>query len=157
MSSRDRRLRLGRTMRWRQGARRDPAGPGGGALRPSLEAAGIDIRPPAPEEQALLFDRHLQQAQAMEREGNWTQAAAEYDHIRTRWANARWMDERAAGALSQTRRHDRRAADICRRLNREQPTVSTLLLEARLMHRAERPAEAIPLLEQAETILSGKV
>jgi hypothetical protein len=127
------------------------------SLRASLAAAGIAVRPPAPEERALRFDRFLADAEAMQREGNWVQAAARYGRIRSRWANQRWMEEREAWALFRAGTRDARAMELASGFNRGRPTVSTLLVEAKLLRRLGRTEEAAVLLERAEQILSWKV
>jgi len=136
--------------------RRARAAAAGAPLAHALRAAGIAVRPPCDGERALQFDRLLQQAQAMEAEGNWAQAAWRYERLRARWANHRWMDERAARALFRAGGRDRQALELVRRLNRAQPTVDTLLLEAKLLRRGGAGDEAAALLERAEQILSGK-
>lgn len=132
------------------------AGRQGRPLAESLRAAGIEIREALPREWALRFDRVLQDAEALEGEGNWIQAAALYGQIGRRFGNDRWMRERTAAALLKAGTRDDEALALCRRLNGEGATVSTLLLEARLHKRADRLNEAVGLLERADLMLHRK-
>ncbi len=127
--------------------------------RPAAEAlasAGVTLRPPHPEERALRFDRALQEAQRHQQQGNWLQAADLYRHMGEHLGNTRWMRERQAHALHEAGRRDDQALDLCRDLNRRRPTVSTLLLEAKLHRRADRFREAVGRLEHARRILTPK-
>lgn len=126
------------------------------ALRRALDAAGIAIRPPTEAERALPFDRLLQHAQDMEADGDWVRAAWLYDQMGQRFANRRWMSECRARALWQAGGRDDEALEVCRALNLSTPTVSTLVLEARLLKRANRPKAAAALLQEAEVLLSGR-
>lgn len=128
----------------------------GAGLAASLAAAGIAVRPPADHERALQLDRLYTQARRAEQEGDWTQAAGRYRDIDRRWANRRFMRERAAWALFRAGGHDDDVRRLCRDLNRSQPTVSTYLLEARLLRRAGDNESAAALLERAERLLQGK-
>jgi len=126
---------------------------GGASVADSLRAAGITLRPPRPHEYALRFDRALQDAQRRREEGNPLQAAAIYRGIEEQLGNARWMRACRARALREAGGRDAEALDLCRDLNRR-PTVSTLLLEARLHRRADRLEEAVDRLEHARRILA---
>jgi len=119
----------------------------------SLRAAGVTVRPPTPEEQSLRFDRALQQAEGLEQEGNWLLAADCYRRMAEAFANTRWMAYRRARALYEAGGRDADALDLCRDLNRRQPTADTLLLEARLHRRAERVRDAVDRLQHARRIL----
>ena len=121
-----------------------------------MEAAGIAIRPPSEAERAFPFDRLLQHAQDMEADGDWVRAAWLYDQMGERFANRRWMGECKARALWLAGGRDNEALAVCRELNLSTPTVSTLLLEARLLKRANRPEAAAAVLQEAEVILSGR-
>jgi Flp pilus assembly protein TadD len=66
------------------------------------------------------------------------------------------MHERAASAFFNDGAHNEKALSICRELNTTQPTVSTLLLQAKLQKRAGKFDEALPLLDQAVKILSSE-
>lgn len=126
------------------------------SLADSLREAGIVVRLPNGEEKPFQFDACLQQAQELERDGGWAQAAWLYRQMAGRWANQRWMHENAAWALYRAGGRDRDAAAICREINAGQPTVSTLLLEAKLLRRANDNEAAVALLERADNVLSGK-
>jgi len=125
---------------------------GGASVADSLQAAGITLRPPRPHEYALRFDRALQDAQRLQEEGNPLQAAAIYRGIAEQLGNPRWMQACRARALYEAGNRDAEALDLCRDLNRR-PTVSTLLLEARLHRRADRFEEAADRLRHARRIL----
>ena len=125
-------------------------------LRESLEAAGIALRAPGPTERPFQFDALLQNAQGLEAEGAWLLAARLYEEIGKRYGNRRWMRERAASAFFNDGAHNEKALSICRELNTTQPTVSTLLLQAKLQKRAGKFDEALPLLDQAVKILSSE-
>jgi glycosyltransferase involved in cell wall biosynthesis len=125
-------------------------------LLESLRAAGLEVRAPHLKERALAFDRLLQEAEAMEADGNFIPAAWIYRRTAEQFGNARWMLERAARALGRAGASDAEALDLCRQINRQGPTVSSLLLEAQLHKRADRFDRAIALLEEARRALEGK-
>ena len=127
------------------------------SLRASLAAAGIAVREPAPSERPFQFDALLQQAEALEREGQWVGAARIYGQLESRGANRRWMRERTARALYRAGGRDADARRLCTDVNQRGPTVSTLQLEAGLLRRAGDCAAAAALLEDAERMLSGTV
>jgi len=134
-------------------ARREAAG---ASVADSLRAAGVALRRPEPHECALRFDRALQDAQRRQEEGSALQAAAIYRAIEEQLGNARWMRQRRAHALYEAGGRDAEALDLCCDLNRCQPTVDTLLLEARLHRRADRFEEAVGRLQHARRILAPK-
>jgi len=134
-------------------ARREAAG---ASVADSLRAAGVALRRPEPHECALRFDRALQDAQRRQEEGSALQAAAIYRAIEEQLGNARWMRQRRARALYEAGGRDAEALDLCCDLNRCQPTVDTLLLEARLHRRADRFEEAVGRLQHARRILAPK-
>jgi hypothetical protein len=125
-------------------------------LADALRTRGMEVREPRPTETAFQFDQLLQDAQSLEAEGSWAQAAWLYGQIGARFSNARWMRERRAGALYRAGGRDGEALSAVRELNARRPTVSTLVLEARLLRRAGDEASAAELLEQAEEALSVK-
>jgi len=122
----------------------------------ALATAGVTLREPDPRELALRFDRALMDATQSEQQGNWLLAADLYRRIGEQLGNTRWMRERQARALYDAGGRDEQALDLCRGLNRRRPTVSTLLLEAKLHRRADRFREAIGRLEHARHILDPK-
>ena len=138
------------------GLRRARARDSGPSLRLSLEAAGIAVRPPSEAERAFPFDRLLQNAEEMESDGDWAQAAWLYKQMGERFNNSRWMHERTVRALLKAGGRDGEALAVCREINLTTPTVSTLLLEARLLKRANQPGPAVALLEEADAILEGR-
>lgn len=136
--------------------RRARAGRGERRLLDSLRGVGAEVREPRPGEWALGFERVFQAAESLEEEGNWVQAAALYNQIHPRFGNTRWMRERAAAALYRAGGRDDEALDIVGDLNRGRPTVSTLILEARLHRRCDRLNDAVGLLERARSILNAE-
>ena len=122
-------------------------------IRPSAEAEGVTVRPPAAGELPFAFDEAMKQAMAAEAEGSLLDAAGIYDALRRNGPNRLWAAEAAAAALYHDPARTRQALETCGRINRRQPTVSTLLLEARLCRRNHRVEEAAKLLERARGIL----
>jgi hypothetical protein len=127
----------------------------GVTLRESLAAAGITVREPTDDERPFGFDRSLQRAQALEKEGAWARAGWLYDRIGAHFGNRRWMKERAAWALYRAGSQDGRAMEMAREAAAGRPTVSVLLIQAKLLRRAGRDTDAAATLERAEDILSG--
>lgn len=125
-------------------------------LLESLRDAGVAVREPTAKERALTFDRCLQDAEALQRDGNWVQAATLYNRIGERLGNRRWMSEREARALLRAGTRDADAGRVLRGINATQPTVSSLLMEARLAKRADRLDKAIRLLQRADRVLVGE-
>ncbi len=140
----------------REAIRRARACAPGVGLVQSLRTAGITVREPSDKERALTFDRCLQDAEALEREGSHAQAAWLYGKIADRLGNRRWMSERQTRALVRAGTRDADAAEVLRGINATRPTVSTLLMEAKLKKRDDRFEAAVRLLERAERILAGE-
>lgn len=123
------------------------------SIRRSVEAEGIVLRPAAGDELPLAFDLRLQQARAAETEGSFLQAARIYESTGRKHGNALWMAEAVARALYRHGKRDDQALAACRRVNQHRPTVSSLLLEARLLRRNHQIDRACGLLERARDIL----
>ncbi len=118
----------------------------------SLAAAGIPMRRPQAEELPFQFDELLRQARAAEADGDWGTAARIFECMGERHRNALWMKTMAAHAYFKV--GDRaRAESLSREINRERPTVDTLLLEARMQRRKGDFDAAIHLLGRAEQVL----
>jgi hypothetical protein len=122
-------------------------------VRESLKAAGIALRHPAYEEFPFQLDNLLQQARSAQKDGNWSQAAQIYESIADRHQNVQWMDGLAARAFFEAAEHTR-AAELCRKVNSQRPTVETLLLEAKLERQNNNFDSAIKLLKAAEQALA---
>jgi len=123
-------------------------------VRQSLAAAGIALRQPRPDELPFQFDDLLQQAQFAEKEGNWTQAARMFEYIGQNYQNKLWMKTLAARAFYRAGDHSK-ASELSKQVNRQRPTVDTLLLEAKVAHERNDHNRAIELLQRAEQILLG--
>jgi len=124
-------------------------------VRQSLKAAGIALRQPSSEEFPFQFDNLLGEAQLAEKNGNWAQAAQMFEYIADHHQNQLSMRTRAAKAFFKAGDHAR-AAELSCEVNRQRPTVDTLLLEAKVEREKFFFVSAIELLERAEQILEGK-
>ena len=124
-------------------------------VRESLNAAGITIRHLKPEEIPFQFDQLLEKAKRAEKEGNWSKAAEMFEYITKHHQNELWMKSLAANASFKAGGHIR-AANLSHEINRQRPTVDTLLLEAKVKREQKDFSSAIKLLEKAEQILEGK-
>ncbi len=125
------------------------------SVRESLNAAGIAIRRLQPEEIPFQFDQLLEKAKSAEKNGNWSKAAEMFEYITEHYRNELWMKTLAAKASFKAGGHIR-AAELSREVNRQRPTVDTLLLEAKVKREKNDFNSAINLLEKAEQILEGK-
>jgi len=125
-------------------------------VRESLKAAGVGLRHPDLGQIPFRFDSLLQQARSAEKDGNWSQAAQMFEYIAEHHQNALWMKGLAAQAFFNASDHAR-AAELSREVNRQRPTVDTLLLEAKLKREAKNFDSAIELLKNAEQILRDPI
>jgi hypothetical protein len=125
------------------------------ALKESLIACGIVPRKPANEELPFQFDNLLKHAQAAEEDGNWLRAAYVFEHIAANHKNDLWMKTLAAKSFFKAGVYDM-ASRLSKDVNQTRPTIETLLLEAIGCKKRNNFTAAIPLLEQAEQILTGK-
>jgi len=124
------------------------------SVRESLNAAGIAIRHLQPEEIPFQFDQLLEKAKSAEKNGNWSKAAEMFEYITEHYQNELCMKTLAAKASFKAGGHIR-AAELSREVNRQRPTVDTLLLEAKVKHEKKDFNSAIELLNKAEQILEG--
>jgi tetratricopeptide (TPR) repeat protein len=124
-------------------------------VRQSLSAAGIIIRQLRPEEIPFQFDILLREARLVEKDGNWAKAAEIFEYIADHYQNRLWMKALAAKALFKAGSHAR-AAELSSDVNRQRPTVDTLLLEAKVEREKKDFNSTIELLKKAEQILEGK-
>jgi len=125
------------------------------SVRESLNAADIAIRRLQPEEIPFQFDQLLEKAKSAEKNGNWSKAAEMFEYIMEHYQNELWMKTLAAKASFKAGGHIR-AAELSCEVNRQRPTVDTLLLEAKVKREKNDFNSAINLLEKAEQILEGK-
>ncbi len=122
------------------------------SLEASLAASAIRTRRPQEEELPFQFDELLRQARLAEADGNWIAAARLFERMGERHQNVLWMKTMAACAYFEA--GDRARAEVLsREVNRERPTVDTLLLEARMQRRKGDFDAAIHLLGRAEQLL----
>jgi len=120
----------------------------------SLKAAGVTFRKPGKEELPFQFDNLYHLALSVEKEGDWLQAAQMYEHIAEQHQNVLWMKRLAAKAFFKAGDHAK-AEGLCCEVNRHQPTVDTLLLEAKIKRENNRLNSAIELLTRAANTLEG--
>jgi hypothetical protein len=126
------------------------------SVRESLRAAGIAFKFPDFEEYPFQFDNLLQKALSAEKDGDYSQAGQMYEYIAENHQNELWMQRLAAKAFFKAADHIK-AAELCHNLNRQRPTVDTLLLEAKIKRENEDFNSAIELLKTAEQILENPV
>lgn len=124
-------------------------------VRQSLTAAGIALRQPSYEELPFQFDDLLRQARLAERDGNWIRAAHMFEHIAGDYQNELWMKALAARAFYRAGDYAN-ALKLSNEVNRQRPTVDTLLLEAKVTRQRQNFKQAIDLLQEAEQILVGR-
>jgi len=124
------------------------------ALAESVAAAGIRLRKPAVEEYPLQFDNLMTGAEEIEKLGDWSRAVEVFDYLARNYQNELWMKTRWANALYHSGQYDN-AARIVGQVNSKRPTVSTLLMEARVRRKKEDFRGAVDLLEKAKQILDG--
>lgn len=121
-------------------------------VRQSLKAAGITLRKPNFEELPFQFDHLLREAHLAEKDGNWAKAASLFEYIAEHHQNELWMKELASKAFFKAGGYTK-AATLSNEVNQQQPTVDTLLLEAKINREKKNYDSAIQLLEKAEQVL----
>ncbi len=124
------------------------------SLHQSLNAAGIRIRQPVQAEWPFQMENLVTNAEYLEKAGAWLDASAVYEIAERRFGNEIWMRKRRANALFHSGCLDE-AGEIVHPLNRNRPTVATLILEARIRRKQNRIRDAINLWKRAENILDG--
>jgi glycosyltransferase involved in cell wall biosynthesis len=124
-------------------------------VQQSLRASGIVLRRPSYEELPFQFDGLLQEARLAEENGNWAEAARMFEYIAEHHQNELWMKALAAKAFFKADSRSR-AAELGCEVNRQRPTVDTLLLEAKVKREEGNFNSAIELLKRSEQILEGK-
>jgi len=122
----------------------------------SLKAAGIILKHPEIEELPFQFDNLLGQALSAEKEGDFSKAGQMYEYIAENHQNELWMQRLAAKAFFKAADYTR-AAELSHNLNRQWPTVDTLLLQAKIKRENKDFNSAIELLKTAEQILENPV
>jgi glycosyltransferase involved in cell wall biosynthesis len=125
------------------------------SVRESLKAAGIALKRLGPDQIPFQFDQLLEEARRAEKSGNCSKAAEIFEYIAGDYQNEFWMNTLAAKAYFKAGNYAR-ASELSSELNRQRPTVDTLLLEARIRRRENEFNFATQLLERAKNILEGK-
>jgi glycosyltransferase involved in cell wall biosynthesis len=125
-------------------------------VRESLRRAGIQFLTPTLADCPFAFDEVMRTAEDVEAEGDWERAAKLYQKLPDKFANELWAKERRAMALHHTGADEEEAMRLCHEVNRERPSVESLLLEARLRREHGQLPEAIDLLESARQQLQWK-
>ena len=126
------------------------------SVRESLIAAGIVLKHPDFEEYPFQFDNLFRQARLAEQDGNFSKAGQMYEYIAENHRNELWMKGLAAKAFFKAADHTR-AAELSHNVNRQRPTVDTLLLEAKVKRENGDFNSAIELLKMAVKILENPV
>ena len=121
----------------------------------SLNAAGMKLEKPEFEELPFQFDNMLRQAFSAKNDGDWLLAAQIYEHIAGNHQNELWMKRLTANALYKAG-NKTLAAEYCRQLNQERPTIDTLLLEAKIKREEKEYDYAIELLTSAQRSIEGQ-
>jgi glycosyltransferase involved in cell wall biosynthesis len=124
-------------------------------LRSALVASGVVLRKPEFSQYPFQFDHLLTAAGQIEQNGDWQKAACVYEYIEENFGNRLWMRTLKANALYHAGRL-RQAAETAQALNREFPTVSRLLIEARAFKKMDQFEPAIGCYEKAKAILEGR-
>jgi glycosyltransferase involved in cell wall biosynthesis len=124
--------------------------------RESLREAGISLVAPTLAECPFAFDGILRTADDVAAEGNWAKAAELFDKLPGKFANDLWMMEKRAMALHHTGAGAEEALRLCVEINRQRPSVESLLLEARLRRERDQLPQAVELLESARRQLVWK-
>ena len=124
------------------------------SIRDSLNAAGIVVRRPLPDEIPCRLDQSLAQARLAEKQGDWTLAARIFQYVADHDGNELWMQSLAARDLFEAAEFDQ-ADELCHQINQQRPTVDTLLLEAKIKRQKSDFDSAICLLESARQTLEG--
>ena len=108
-----------------------------------------------PEEIPFQFDQLLEQARRTRKDGNYAKAAVMFQYIAEHYQNELWMKTLAAEAFFKAANLTK-AAELACELNRQRPTVDTLLLEARIKRQEKNFSEAIQLLEKAKQFIEAR-
>ena len=123
-------------------------------IKQSLHAAGITVRKPDFTELPFQFDHLLQRAQSAQIDGNLTEAAGIFEYIAQHHQNELWMRTQAAKAFYTIGDYTK-ALQLSSEINRQRPTVDTLLLEAKINRKSKSFSSALELLKRAEQVLVG--
>ncbi|HOK65218.1 MAG TPA: glycosyltransferase [Anaerohalosphaeraceae bacterium] len=123
-------------------------------LRASLQAGGFSVRKPKFEEYPFRFDHFLAAAEQVQQEGDWGYAAQIYAYLAEHFGNGLWMRTRQAHALIQAGRCGE-ALQVLEPVLSVRPTVSGLMLAARIYQKQKNYRRAIEFYEQARRVVEG--
>ena len=101
------------------------------------------------------YDRLLAEADTMETDGDYAQAARLYERMRRAHSGVVLLKGMQARALYRAGGRDEQALNLCRDVNEVRPTSETLLLEGRLLRRQDRNEEAVEALNHAREMLDS--
>jgi len=102
----------------------------------------------------LQLDNFYYIAMYLEIEGSNALAGYIYRYMAHNYGNRIWMFTRAANALYKANRLSE-ALELITTVNKARPSVSSLLIEARIWRAFDRPRKAVELLTKARTILDA--
>ncbi len=123
------------------------------SLRGGLSSAGMQLQR-VDGADLFAFDQALAQADAFQQQGQYARAAAEFESVAAGHPNRLWALQRAAAAHWLNGQADAHAARLLDEVNRQRPTVESLLLASRLYRRQNDNHRAKELLEHAEQLLT---
>ncbi len=124
------------------------------SIRESLESAGVSIQLPRQKQWPFQLENLITNAEYLERNGAWSDAELLYETAETHYGNELWMRIRRANAFYHAGRYDS-AGHWAAWVNNRRPSVSSLMLEARIRGKQKRFSEALHLYQRARDILEG--
>ena len=122
-------------------------------IRRSLQAAGIAPREPAEEDHPFACRRMLAEVRRLQQDGDWRRSADICLQAEDSWREAMPLHRQALRALYRLGRQEE-ALKLSAAINRRQPSVQTLLVEGKLLRRANRTHEAVAILREAHAALT---
>lgn len=124
-------------------------------IEESIASAGIIMRETDIEQYPFQFDFLLAHADRLENEGRYRECVKVFEHLWTNYQNEHWMKTRCANVFNKLEAYEK-TIQLIGPVNREKPTPSTLLLEARAHKGREDFVGAIGCYEKAKSILDGR-
>jgi glycosyltransferase involved in cell wall biosynthesis len=122
----------------------------------SLKRSGFCLERLEPDDISFQFDQLYNEAQDNEINGNFVAAGKIYGYIAENHRNEIWVKGLAARSFYKAGDFQR-ALDYSGQVNRQRPTVDTLLTEAKIWRARNEFGKAAGLLEQAANILEEPV
>lgn len=123
-------------------------------LRESLISAGVNIQLPQQSQWPFQLENLITNAEYLERNGAWLDAEILYEGAEQQFGNGLWMKIRRANALYHAGQYDA-AGQWVASINDQRPSVSSLMLEARIRRKQNRLSQALELFQKARDILEG--